>query len=153
MREHDNQDLTLAAENDIAALYGLLKGFHEGSIWGKIPRSDADCIEYLSELVNDKGFVIINKDKNGDIVAALGVLFAAPWYNKSAKLALEIFWYKQPNIRLEAKEWILLAENICKIKGACAIEFSSVGLRRKALERLYHRAGYVEAERYYLRWL
>ena len=95
--------------------------------------------------------LLLSVERFGNVIGMGAVDIAPAYWNRSVKLAQEVFWYLRPEHRVGRGGRLLRAlERLAADKGA--IIFAAVaeeGDRAKALGRVYRSTGYALAETVY----
>jgi len=128
-----------ASISDIPHIVKLGRKFHKVCPWyGEVDYNPVDFADFLKLLIEGQGAVFISPN------AMCGGMLSAPYFNASADIATELFWYAEKGegeaVRREFEAWSISV-------GAEFIQMTCLADRReKAVRRLYARHGYAAKE-------
>lgn len=145
--------IRLAAVDDLPQLTDLGSSLYSRTIW-------ADHVEFDLASFQGSLFALIDADcllvaeASGDLVGMLGFVVAPIYANGAYSFAQELFVIAKPDAPGTGHDLMRAFEQEARSRGAIAALVSAqVGMRERALGRLFRRLGYTETEHTFMRGL
>ena len=132
-----------ATPDDIEQIVDLGRRFHASTHWSRVEAKDEDLANFALGVMQN-GVIFLDGD------GMCGGVMTPAFFNKSVKVAAELFWYATTGgkqLRSAFEEW-------GRENGASFCQFSGLeSTRSDSLDRLYRMAGYGAVEMAYLKVL
>jgi GNAT superfamily N-acetyltransferase len=149
--------IRFATLHDVPRILILGRSFFNAAGWPKVTEwHEPSVTATLCALIEGKtpgGLMVAEVE--GRVVGMAAFLVFPFYFNASAKVGMEIFWFVEPEHRNGCGSQLMTAiEDAAKEQGAGVFIMSSVaGLRDEALARVYARRGYAPAENTFIKRL
>lgn len=140
--------IRLAEAAEIPRLLEMGERFHSTSEYSKHVGWDPQkTLELATNLVAQKNLLVI--DSNGSLLGMLGMVFF-PHFLSGEVIAIEVFWWLEPEHRGEGKKLLKAAEGLARERGAKRMQMIAPNER---VGILYKRIGYTFVESAYQKTL
>lgn len=140
--------IRLATADEIPRLLEMGERFHSTSEYSKhVGWDEQKTLELATNLVAQKNLLVI--DSNGSLLGMLGMVFF-PHFLSGEVIAIEVFWWLEPEHRGEGKKLLKAAEDLARERGAKRIQMIAPNDR---VAVLYRRMKYQFVESAYQKTL
>ncbi len=137
----------VANSNDIPALVPLYMKFYETTDYNKIYQADIETITLLTDYIIQEGAMVVAEVDN-IIVGSAGAYIGPATFNKNIRVATEVIFYLDPDVRGNSIAPILIweLEKQCKELGALSLQMMRLRNSSEKIDELYQLNGYRPSE-------
>lgn len=143
-----------ARMDDLPDLVILGESLFSQTIWAAHVDFELESFRATLMALLEADTLLVAVDNTGSVVGMLGFVVAPIYANRAQCFAQEIFVIAKPTAPGAGRLLIAAYEQEARAMGAIVtLTSAQVGLRDKALGRVFNRLGYVETERTYMKVL
>lgn len=145
--------MRLAGIGDLDAVVALARELHGTSHWSEVAPFDSISFSRTAGSLIGNDSLLVAEDA-GEVIGLLGFVIAPFYINFALSYAQEVFLYAMPHVYGAGRALIEEFEACARARGAVIGQLATqVGVRDRAVSRVYQSRGYVEAERCFMKRL
>lgn len=146
--------MRLAGIGDLDAVVSLARELHSTSHWSDVASFDPVSFSRTVGTLVGGDSLLVAEDDAGEVIGVLGFVIVPFYINFALTYAQEVFLYAMSRVHGAGRALIEEFEACARARGAIIGQLATqVGVRDRAVSRVYQSRGYVEAERCFMKRL